>query len=171
MELFLAIFNWLKAKGNEPIAQWLTLIVLIATVCVAWWIGNTQNSINKKLEKIQDTVEIFAYPVSGAPNTNQPVKGYPWLLRVINVGNVQLYIKDYSVNGSKTILNNALLPAGQQQSAWYQIPLSLPSSTISPIHVTINATDKFKRLWRSETDIEYINSEWESTTHGSQLIK
>lgn len=151
-------------EGEASVVQWLTLVVMIITTGIALWIGFNQNSINQKIKDVQDTAEIFAYAISGAPNTNQPIKGYPWLLRLVNVGNVQLYITNYSINGSKIALNNALLPAGQQQNAWYQIILPLPVSITSTIPVIINATDKFQRLWQSEINIEYKNNEWESTT-------
>jgi len=152
------------------IVQWLTLIVLIITAVIAFRIGNTQNQINKKIEKLQDSVEVFSYPISGVQNTNQPQKGFPWLLRVVNVGSVQLYITEYIINGYSTVLNNALLPAGQQQNAWYQIPLPIPTSTTTTINVTIKIDDKFGRTWQSITDIGYRNNEWESLTHEIQLL-
>lgn len=74
----------------QTIAIWLTFIIASITAYLAWRIGSRQNQINETLQKIEDQVEIYAYPRQVKGNDN-------WVLLITNVGKLQLYLVTYAV--------------------------------------------------------------------------
>ena len=138
--------NWFNT--NAGLVQWLTLLVTLIVGFVAFRIGSTQNEINRSIQKLQDSVEIFAYPVVN-PQTGK------LFLRLTNVGTVQLYMTTYMINGGPDrMLGHSLIPASQQQNAWFDIPIS-PSADISDKRIVIELEDGLNRKWESVASMVY----------------
>ncbi len=145
------------------IGDWILLIqtiVLGFTAYFAWMIGEKQVEINKQIQKMEDSAELFGYVVKGNNET--------WFLRLTNVGKVQLYLIGYSINGVSKKVDFALIPSGQQQNAWYDI--KLPPTEISvELHIFADLEDHLSRHWRSEIELIFKGGGWEAVTHKMKI--
>lgn len=105
--MYRSIIKWLNK--NSGLAEWLTF----AAVGVgAFFIGWRQTKINEATQKMEDSVELFAYSGKGV---------YAGQLLLTNVGKLRIYLRQYSINGDTVRAENVLIPAGQQQNAWYGV--------------------------------------------------
>jgi hypothetical protein len=124
--------------------EWVNIIIGIATLICACIIGFTQNEINAKLASIQDSVEVFGY----APLITDKFI----VLRITNVGNIQVYVSRYFFDDVDKKLPDVLIPAGQQQDAWYDLILPRFQKDTEKL-VTVEFKDQLNRQWRSEIDM------------------
>lgn len=149
-------------NSNTGIAQWITLVITVIIGILAFSIGSTQNEINRTIQKLQDSVELYAYPV-----INPQLQRI--FLRLTNVGSVQLYLTSYVVNGGPDqTLGRSLIPASQQQNAWFDILIS-PSTDTSAKKVVIELEDGLNRKWVSTVAMTFDNGSW--VTAVSRIIQ
>ncbi len=159
----LTLLGWLNL--NQDLAQWMTVVILIITAYLAYRIGIKQNSINELIEKIEDSAEVFAYAAKGN-NPNLTI----WVLLVTNVGKVQMYMKRYTVETLTPMdVNNALIPAGQQQNAWYQIVLP-PMAVNTICNISLELEDHVGRMWESSIDATFFGSGWTTNVHKIEQV-
>ena len=145
------------------IGDWILLIqtiVLGFTAYFAWMIGEKQVEINKQIQKMEDSAELFGYVVKGNNET--------WFLRLTNVGKVQLYLTGYSIDGVSKKVDFALIPSGQQQNAWYDIKLPLTEIS-AELHIFADLEDHLSRHWRSEMELTFKGEGWEAVTHKMKI--
>lgn len=148
------------ADQHSGAGQWVAGIIALIALSSAVWIGIVQNSINQKLANIESSAEVFGYLVF---NASTPVR-----LRVTNVGKLQMYLTSYSINKITTLVPFALIPAGQQQNAWYDI--RLPESPAS-VEFSLNLTDQLGKMWVSEIKVQNTEQGWEAYTYKIKRAK
>ena len=130
-------------------------VILFLTFVGAVVIGQQQIKINNTIARLEDSVDIFSYQKQGASQ-----------LMLFNVGKVQLYITAIKIdNEKKESVDNFLLPAGQQQNAWYLV--NLPSSEVDQVRsIEVSLTDQLNRHWESTISALYKgNNDWEVSVH------
>lgn len=130
---------------------------MVATLAAyfAWSIGKRQNEINEALKNIEDSVEVFGYcRLSSDEKT--------WFFSLMNVGKLQLYLYQYEINSIKTDISDALIPANQQQNAWFNI--KLPNVEIGHVvTLKLRLKDQLNRCWLSLVETKYIGvGGWET---------
>ena len=146
--------NFIELVKNDflknPIAG-LTLIAIAVTGYLAYRIGERQNEINQHIQQIEDSVELFAY---SRPSTEPDHIA----ILLFNVGKTQLYFDEYSIDNKVTKLNyKQILPAGQQQNAWFVISVPILEQNPESI-VKILLTDQLDRKWESIIHIKFIDN-------------
>lgn len=83
--------------------QYLLLLVQILTTIGVIYFGALQYQINKRIKDLQDYVAISIVPL--APGTS--------VIKVMNVGKINLYLKQYNIGANTELFPEALLiPAG-----------------------------------------------------------
>ena len=159
--------------GNLLLASF-TLIMLFFTMVFAKQIGDKQNEINEYLKRMEDQVEIYAYvqPVlikkvnstkEALTNKEQNNQVEPklshWKIILTNVGKVHVYINSYKLSTIEKIkeTGDTLLPAGQQQNAWYGIDLPLD---VKEFELIVKFTDYLGRKGESKIVGNYDGIQW-----------
>lgn len=139
---------------------WSKNIVLIITALIALVIGYYQIRINTALKDLEDSVEIYGYTHSTTSTAS---------IILTNVGKIQIYITSYSIDGAISNVDNALIPAGQQQNAWYVV--NLPATNNGQKRsLVIKLEDQLQRYWESDMDFTFMGNGWESVVHKIKRI-
>ena len=141
-----------------------TLVAIGGAAFFAWTVGVRQNEINEAIQRIEDSVEIYAYP----RNYNN---GH--FLLVTNVGRLQVYITSYKIGDGELVdTDKALIPAGQQQGAWFSFKLPTVEKG-EVVDITLHIEDQIAREWRSSIDTRFEGDDvgWVDTVvHRIELV-
>jgi hypothetical protein len=147
------LLNW--ADVHAGTSEWVSSIVSLLALAFAIRIGFIQNSINEKLVAIEDSVEIYGYPIFN----NETIQR----LRITNVGKIQIYLQDYQINGQKKCVQSHLIPVGQQQNAWYDILIPPTELAEDTIKIFVVLKDQMNRRWESKIEINKVGNFWETS--------
>lgn len=151
------------ANNNQGLGQWAAAFIALLALIAAIYIGLLQHDINKRFKDIESSVEVFGY-IAYTEN-HEPV-----VLRITNVGKLQVYLTEYKVGDSEVQnIPPTLIPAGQQQGAWYNVPINF-SSLKFPTQVSLKVEDQFQNEWVSEITIKSGSAGPESHVHKIRKI-
>jgi len=113
-EIFLKVIDSLN-KDNTFVAYLNTIPLWVAAIGAVYF-GWRQTQINKRMQELTDYVAISIVPMG--PGTN--------LIKVMNVGRMNLYLKQYVIGANTEIFQNPLLiPAGTGENSNLLITLRL----------------------------------------------
>ena len=150
-------------------SNFLQTIVTGLLTYFAYLVAKEQNSLNKRLVDVQDTVELHAAQMI-VTNEDKSVQKYYIALQ--NIGARVIYIDSYNFNGKKYTLGGQTLASTYTNTLANYYQIELPNNGDNHVSLSVTYHDMNKEKWKSKFEAELKDGwGWVIKFLGKELLK